>query len=65
MLPGKDSGPGTVPAQLADSASIMFIQNTTDCASTDWPSRNFQPFKLMVTVLLPPLHTGALANESE
>ena len=42
----------------------MFRKNMTDCALMVWPSANFQPFMLMVTVLLPLLKTGIFAGES-
>jgi hypothetical protein len=64
MLPGNWVEPSAKPAQsAAPTAFIMFSQKMTDCASTVWPLRNFQPFRLIVTVLLPFDHCGAFAND--
>ena len=43
----------------------MFKKNMTDSALTVWPSANFQPFIVMVIVLLPWLNLGELPVESD
>ena len=43
----------------------MFKKNMTDSALMVWPSENFHPFMVIVTVLLPFEYTGGFPVDTE
>src|SRR5579871_2757608 len=56
--------PALYPQYEDGSALYMFKKNMSDSALAVWPSENFHPFMVMVTVRLWSEKTGAFAIDS-